>query len=78
MSDIFNHEVDAYESADWSIFEDGGPGNYYSRDHQCFRCGRAGLTWGKNQNGRWQLFSGGVAHICNTTRVFDFDDLTKK
>ena len=76
MSDTFDHEMDAYESLDWSIFEDDyRPSNTYN-DIQCKYCHEGGLHW-KQLAGRFFLFKGKKPHRCVKEKMNDKEDINK-
>jgi hypothetical protein len=66
MSDIFNHESDAWDSL---LFGDE-PVNFYPKPITCRRCGERGLSWKKLDEG-WRLHKYDkdqiklVLHVCN-------------
>ena len=85
MSDIFDHEADAWDSYERTL--DGG--DYFANDYHtrrphpsCRRCGKRSLKWALNDNGRWQLHeqergehNRNVPHQCDPTTPDDFEVL---
>jgi hypothetical protein len=69
MSDIFNHEADAWDSLN---DEDDERNPYPGRMPRCNRCGSTDVRW-RQQGGRWVLFSSkpGVEHVCPITDDFE-------
>lgn len=59
MSDIFDHEGDAWDS----LIYNEEPNNWYPKPKKCKYCGKPGLYWKETKSG-WRLFDRGNMHVC--------------
>jgi hypothetical protein len=62
MSDIFDHEADAFER-----LLDGDEDYYIPAPKTCKYCGEKGFKWGQTENG-WRLVKKGQIHNCSSFR----------
>jgi len=68
MSDIFNHEADAWDSLidglDYEEWCRGPRANFGRQLPTCNKCGKRFLNW-KKIGGRYVLHDGATQHTCN-------------